>query len=154
MKKADVKVGARYRAIVSGVLTTVRIDAVLERRGAKLNQTHWNATNERTGKTILIRSAQRLREEVTTPALKVCMCACGCSSSDDVEPTRISGGTMKPMCVKCRRIETGCRSESAAGTGRTVYQPGAIEARTVTEGPDAWGETKVVGGHGGEVGGP
>ena len=54
MKKADVKVGGRYRAKVSDRLTTVRIDAASPHGG-------WDATNEATGKKIRIKSAQRLR---------------------------------------------------------------------------------------------
>ncbi len=54
MKKNEVKVGKLYIAKVSDKLVTVRIDSANTRGG-------WNATNTATGKTIRIKSAQRLR---------------------------------------------------------------------------------------------
>lgn len=53
MKKAAVEIGQRYRARVSGHLTTIRIDAASPYGG-------WSATNLSTGRMIRIRSAQRL----------------------------------------------------------------------------------------------
>lgn len=57
MKKKDVRIGGRYRAKVSGKLTTVRIDRESPYGG-------WDATNLETGRRVRIRSAQRLRYEV------------------------------------------------------------------------------------------
>ena len=54
MRKKDVQIGGAYQAKVSGALTTVRI-ASESRFGG------WNATNVRTGRSIHIRSPQRLR---------------------------------------------------------------------------------------------
>ena len=54
MKKNEVKIGGLYHAKVSDKLVTVRIDSANTHGG-------WNATNTRTGKRILIKSAQRLR---------------------------------------------------------------------------------------------
>lgn len=54
MKKDEVKVGGLYTAKVSDKLVSVRIDSANSRGG-------WNATNTATGKTIRIKSAQRLR---------------------------------------------------------------------------------------------
>jgi hypothetical protein len=54
MKKADVKIGATYRAKVSGKLVDVRIDAECTGGG-------WTATNLATKKSVRIKSAQRLR---------------------------------------------------------------------------------------------
>ena len=53
MKKNDVKVGGVYTAKVSDKIVEVRIDGV--------KGTGWSATNMATGKTIYIKSAQRLR---------------------------------------------------------------------------------------------
>jgi hypothetical protein len=53
MKKADVKIGGRYYANVSGKRVEVRIDAEKSRGG-------WEATNLATSKQIHIKSAQRL----------------------------------------------------------------------------------------------
>lgn len=56
MKKADVKIGGRYVAKVSDKLAVVRIDRVSPYGG-------WEATNVATGRSVRIRSAQRLRSE-------------------------------------------------------------------------------------------
>jgi len=56
MKKAQVKIGGRYLAKVSGQVVTVRITGWSRYGG-------WDATNERTGKSVRIKSAQRLRGE-------------------------------------------------------------------------------------------
>ncbi len=54
MKKADIAIGTTYTAKVSDKVVPVRIDAEHASGG-------WNATNLATGKTIRIKSAQRLR---------------------------------------------------------------------------------------------
>lgn len=59
MKKADVKIGGKYYANVTGKKVEIRIDS--EKAGGG-----WFATNLATGKKILIRTAQRLHGEVTT----------------------------------------------------------------------------------------
>ena len=62
MKKNEVKVGGVYTAKVSDKVVPVRIDAV--------KGTGWSATNMATGKTIYIKSAQRLRGEAKGHAAK------------------------------------------------------------------------------------
>ena len=62
MKKNEVKVGGVYTAKVSDKVVPVRIDAV--------KGTGWSATNMATGKTIHIKSAQRLRGEAKGAAAK------------------------------------------------------------------------------------
>jgi hypothetical protein len=65
MKKADVKVGGTYKAKVTDKIVSVRLD--------REKGTGWSATNLVTGKTIYIKSAQRLRgpapgqDATTTP---------------------------------------------------------------------------------------
>ena len=54
MKKADITIGTTYAAKVSDKVVPVRIDAVHASGG-------WDATNLATGKSIRIKSAQRLR---------------------------------------------------------------------------------------------
>ena len=61
MKKADVKIGGRYRAKVSGDVVTVRITRIGIYGG-------WHAVNEKTGRQVFIRGAQRLRSEVEDPS--------------------------------------------------------------------------------------
>lgn len=54
MKNSDVKIGATYQAKVTNKVVDVRIDGTHEAGG-------WTATNLATGKTVRIKSAQRLR---------------------------------------------------------------------------------------------
>jgi len=58
MKKDEVKVGGVYAAKVSDKLVPVRLESENPHGG-------WNATNLKTGKSVRIKSAQRLREAVT-----------------------------------------------------------------------------------------
>lgn len=58
MRKKDVRVGDTYHAKVSGVVVPVTILRVSLLGG-------WEARNERTGRAIWIRSAQRLRGRVS-----------------------------------------------------------------------------------------
>ena len=64
MKKSDVKVGKTYLCNHSSGKIRVRILQEVERfRGGPRNprsMTHWLATNERTGRQIEIKSAQKL----------------------------------------------------------------------------------------------
>ena len=59
MKKAEVKIGGKYYANVSGNRCEIQIGAEKPRGG-------WDATNLATGKKIHIKSAQRLQGEVGT----------------------------------------------------------------------------------------
>ena len=60
MRKNEVKIGETYKARVSNKSTQVRIDRESPFGG-------WDATNTSTGRTIHIRSAQRLTSLVFTP---------------------------------------------------------------------------------------
>lgn len=68
MKIADVQVGGRYIAKVSGVLTTVRVLAMRETStfsGAP--RSVLDVINERTGRRTTFRSAARLRRPAEQP---------------------------------------------------------------------------------------
>ena len=60
MLKADVRIGGTYVAKVSGRLTKVRLDSECRYGG-------WNATNMVSGRTIHIKSAAKLRRELSAP---------------------------------------------------------------------------------------
>ena len=64
MKKAEIAVGGRYVAKVSGVLTVVRVDAVRTREwyGTVRDTTVYDCTNERTGRQVTFRSAAKFRK--------------------------------------------------------------------------------------------
>lgn len=57
MKKKDVEIGATYKAKISNSLTEVRIDREYHFGG-------WLATNLRTGRSVRIKSAAKLRERL------------------------------------------------------------------------------------------
>lgn len=57
MKKAQIQIGKTYRAKVSGKLANVRITGECLYGG-------WDGINTDTGRTVRIKSAQRLRFEV------------------------------------------------------------------------------------------
>lgn len=61
MKNSEVQLGGTYTAKVSNKVVSVRIDAVNRHGG-------WSATNLMTGKTIRIKSAQRLRKRLEEAA--------------------------------------------------------------------------------------
>ena len=60
MQQDQVQIGKTYAAKVTDKIAPVRIDSENEHGG-------WNATNLRTNKQIRIKSAQRLRNEITVP---------------------------------------------------------------------------------------
>lgn len=63
MKKAEIQVGGRYTAKVSGKLTTVRVDAIDERYDVirKREHTIYRVTNLATGRKLAFRSAAKFR---------------------------------------------------------------------------------------------
>ncbi len=60
MLKKDVKLGHHYTAKISGKIVTIRLDSISNYGG-------WNATNLSTNRTVRIKSAAKLRKEVTSP---------------------------------------------------------------------------------------
>jgi len=68
MLQKEVQVGSRYRAKISGRIVTVRITAKIERQHLRMTTTGWTAVNEQTGKTVVIKSAAKLRRAVTDAA--------------------------------------------------------------------------------------
>jgi hypothetical protein len=67
MKKAEVEIGGRYMAKVSGKRVTVRITAVSIYGG-------WDAVSETSGRQIRVRGAQRLHPLVAVRCLKCDNC--------------------------------------------------------------------------------
>lgn len=61
MLKKDVSIGKTYVAKISNVLVEVRLDSVSPYGG-------WNATNLKTGRSVRIKSAGKLRREVKPTA--------------------------------------------------------------------------------------
>ena len=70
MKLSDVQVGGRYTAKVSGRIVTVRVVEIVQVEATRWSKakTRIEAVNEATGRRISIRSALRLRAQVSQPA--------------------------------------------------------------------------------------
>lgn len=66
VKKSEVEIDHRYRAKVGGRLTVVRITGK-RFDPIKGQQKGYDAVNETTGRSVIIKSAAKLREEVTAP---------------------------------------------------------------------------------------
>jgi len=75
MKLEDIKIGGRYLMKVSGIVTVVRVDAILRTGGPDIgnyrarHRTVFRCTNLRTGKPCTARSASKFRLEVTEEML-------------------------------------------------------------------------------------
>jgi len=76
MLKSEVVIGRQYRARIGANVVTVRIDEKVEKPGYKATslysgrrttpaKTHWLATNLATGRQVTIKSAAKLRSDVT-----------------------------------------------------------------------------------------
>ncbi len=110
MKKADVKVGATYRAKVSSNVVEVRIDAESPHGG-------WDGTNLATGKKIRIKAAQRLRPNVGATA------APGAKDA-------AAGTTVAPEAKDATRANVGQRG-GKRGKGHKVIRDGKVVHVTV-----------------------
>lgn len=89
MTKADVQIGGRYYANVSGKRTEIQIDAVKPRGGR-------DATNLATGKKILIKSVQRLQAEVVVRR----------GRSETTTDTNVAAAANEPATVEATSTET------------------------------------------------
>ena len=100
MRKRDVVTGGVYVAKVSDVLTTVRLTNTSLYGG-------WDAVNTKTGRSVRIRTAARLREE--TVESKVARLERGESvpvTGAEIEALRAAGG-WEPGCGMVRRLGAG-----------------------------------------------
>lgn len=103
MKKSEVRIGHVYRAKVSGKLARVRIDREHQHGG-------WDATNLETNKSVRIKSAQRLRSELTPKSSE----RTGHAAKPPVNPT-VEIVTGQPLPKRRTR-------DSAAGDGLTAFR--------------------------------
>lgn len=116
MKKAEVKIGGKYYANVSGNRCEIRIDAEKPRGG-------WDATNLATGKKILIKSAQRLQGEVGTRRGRAKVTTEGNVTIVENEPATvepIGGGASSAVAVlkKPRKTRKTASESTDAGEKR------------------------------------
>jgi len=130
MKKDEVKIGGVYTAKVSDRLVSVRIDAV--------KGTGWSATNLATGKTIYIKSAQRLRGEAKGTAAKPA------APKATKSPTAANGRK------KAAKATTKARPKKAATRAkqgdRKAKKPSGLDAaaRVLAESKEPMGVREIV----------
>jgi len=134
MKKADVHLGATYLVKVAGNLVPVKIDREHDNGG-------WVGTSAKTGKTIRIKTAQRLRKPLDDEAhgaknaLKATEGAIKASSRDTGECAATSGqheaGEANPMSLLDAAAEIlaigdamRCQDIVNVAIGRGLWTPG------------------------------
>ena len=112
MKKADVKIGGKYYANVSGNRVEIRIEAEKPRGG-------WEATNQATGKKIHIKTAQRLQGAVGTRRGRAKVTTEGDTAVVENEPATVEtvtapveGVPKKPRKGKPKTAETAEKNEA------------------------------------------
>ncbi len=114
MKKAEVKVGGKYYANVSGARCEIQIEAERPRGG-------WDATNLATGKKILIKSAQRLQGEVDTKRGRAKATSEAAAQEAIAEPTEAIGSetsTAVAVLKKSRKAEASQTEATEDGEKR------------------------------------
>jgi hypothetical protein len=119
MKKAEVKIGGKYYANVTGKKVEIQIDSEKPNGG-------WNATNLATGKKILVKSAQRLQGEVAkskSNAKRIAgrttrRCKPGCGSNQ-TQAGREEGRGPRTQTFEC----FGCCSQSFVRSDRALERP-------------------------------
>ncbi len=131
MKKNQVQIGGTYVAKVSGKIVSVRLDAEGQYGG-------WQATNLETGRTVHIKSAQRLRREVRAKAEPV--------AAKAYDPSRCATPRCKgepvltlvdrPLCQRC--WERHCEEPSTGDACRpeefqTPEQENAMSKKKTTK---------------------
>jgi hypothetical protein len=125
MKKAEVKIGGKYYANVSGNRCEIQIDAEKPRGG-------WDATNLATGKKILIKSAQRLLGEVSAKRGRAKVTTEGNVTVVENEPATvetIGGDTSTAVAVlkKPRKAKTESTETGDAGEKRLSCVAAALK---------------------------
>lgn len=140
MKKAQIQIGGRYAAKVSGKIVTVRIDGNNEYGG-------WNATNLTTRKKIRIRGAQRLRHAVgatgiTTPKpqrrkamnenLPVATSASDICATLGCERPAVLTHLGRPRCQQCWEDECQTESQAADETAESPAKTKAAKPKRVS----------------------
>ena len=109
MKKTEVKLGGVYKAKVSGNLVSVKITHENPHGG-------WQALNLKTGKTVRIKSAQRLRGAVNRPATRKKIVSLAEYEAEAKAEIEVSKGT-----TPAKQCDTG---EPGGKGGEPAPQPG------------------------------
>jgi len=131
MKKNEVKIGGVYTAKVTDKLVPVRIDAT--------KGTGWSATNLTTGKTVYIKSAQRLRGEAKDAAAKLA------AQKATKSPTGANGGKKAAKATtKAKPKKSATRAKQG---DKRAKKPSGLDAavRVLAESKEPMGVREIVG---------
>jgi hypothetical protein len=133
MKKAEVKIGGKYYANVSGKRCEVRIDAEKPRGG-------WDATNLATGKKIHVKSAQRLQGEVGAKRGRTKVTTEGNITVVENEPATVEtiGGvpsTAVPVLKKPRKTKSENAESTESGEKRLSCVTAALKVLSESSEP-------------------
>jgi hypothetical protein len=142
MKKAEVKIGGKYYANVSGARCEIQIDAEKPRGG-------WDATNLATGKKILIKSAQRLQGEVGARRGRAKVTTEGNVTIVENEPATVEtfgGDTSTAVAVlkKPRKTKTVATETADADTGEKRLSCVAAALKVLGESSDPMNAQELI----------
>jgi hypothetical protein len=118
MKKHEVKVGQTYLAKVSDKVVPVRIDAENPHGG-------WDATNEATGKSVRVKSAQRLRGAVHKSKPMALAIPSQAGATQEAAPAADVGAGAKPDARVAPEAK-GRKPKAAKAKGER--KPGCLDA--------------------------
>jgi len=125
MKKAEVSIGGKYYANVSGNRVEIRIDAEKPRGG-------WDATNLTTNKKIHIKTAQRLLGETGSRRGRATVTTEGNMTVVENEPATVEtiggrpeGVPKKPRKTKIETVETGEKKLSCVNAALQILSTSA-----------------------------
>lgn len=111
MKKADIKIGATYLVKVANNLVPVKITRELESGGTFRG---WEGTSVKTGKTIRIKSAQRLRSEVSGKS--------GSDAPKQAKPAKATSDKPKKVSLLDAAAQVLAKSDAPLNTKQMVEQ--------------------------------
>jgi len=132
MKKDDVRIGATFLAKVSGAVVPVRINEE-KWRGDK--HTGWTGTNTLTGRSVYIKSAQRLRAAVgATNATEGTVTAdVGPGAADaEVVGESAKAASPAPRAAKAAKTGKGAKAKKAGKTAKAPKPPKAKADRPMS----------------------
>jgi HB1, ASXL, restriction endonuclease HTH domain len=140
MKKAEVKIGGKYYANVSGNRCEIQIDAEKPRGG-------WDATNLATGKKILIKSAQRLLGEVGAKRGRAKVTTEGNVTAVENEPATvetIGSETSTEVAVLKKPRKAKAASAETTDTGEKRLSCVAAALKVLGESPDPLNAQELI----------
>ena len=128
MKKSEIVVGGKYLAKVSGVITTVRVDAIREANRLDRDVVVYDVTNLHTGRKTTFRSAAKFRASASVSQKAVSQKGLDprnkCSKCGQQLVGPYPGGFEPVVCYTCKTSQpTKATSEPLTPRGRGGRRP-------------------------------